>query len=156
MNADNRTSYPGITPLYWRADRSDWGPPVRIKDDLGSEVCRRCHCLDTGLRPRRLETVPCPLRRTTRSECIKNTLIGKETEHRQSRWIKSCCFNSICPQATRKMWKLRWFVVPGDTRSPDTFDFCCRHLSNSYLIALKIHPFEHNEQRNLLILVITF
>ena len=24
-NADGRTSNPGITPLYWRAERSDWG-----------------------------------------------------------------------------------------------------------------------------------
>ena len=92
-------------------------PPVRIKDDLGSEVCRRCHCVDIGYRPRRLEIVECPSRRTTRSECVKNTLIGRETEHRQSSWIKRSCFISICPPATRKTKKAslicgtRWYTL---------------------------------------------
>ena len=92
-------------------------PPVRIKDDLGSEDGRWCHCSDIGYRPRRLETVVCSLRRTTRSECVKNTLIGRETEHRQSRWFKRRRFHSICPPATRKTKKAslicgtRWYTL---------------------------------------------
>ena len=100
--ADGRTSNPGKPPCTDEQKGQIKGPPVRIKDDLGSEVCRRCHCSDIGYRPRRLETVVCSLRRTTRSECVKNTLIGRETEHRKFRWIKGSCFYSACSPATRK------------------------------------------------------
>ena len=130
-DADGRTSYPGITPLYWRAERSEWGAAGKDQRWFGlRSLAVRVIVWTQVIRPRRLETVPCPLRRTTWSECVKNTLIGRETEHRQSRWIKSCCFISICPQQQGRQRKLRWFVGPGDTRSPNTFDFCCRHLPN--------------------------
>ena len=115
--ADGRTSYPGKPSCTDKQIGQSRRPPVRIKDDLGSEVCRRCHCVDIGYRPRRLEIVECPLRRTTRSECVKNTLIGRETEHRQSSWIKRSCLISICPPATRKTKKAslicgtRWYTL---------------------------------------------
>ena len=105
-------------------------PQVRIKDDLGSEVSRWCHHLDIGYRPRRLETVECPLRRTTRSECVKNTLTGKETEHRQSRWIRRRRFiSNLSPsnKEDRESFADLWDQVIHAHQT--SLDFCCRHLS---------------------------
>ena len=83
--ADVRTSNPGITPLYWRAERSEWGAAGR--DQLmiwAQKFAVSVVVLGTGYKAAAFREVVCPLRRTSRSECVKNTLIGRETEHHQS------------------------------------------------------------------------
>ena len=103
--------------MYWRAERSEWGAAGKDQRWFGLRNLPLVSLFGTqAIRPRRLETVPCPCEDIMK-RVRKNTLIGRETEHRQSRWIKGCCFYSICPPATRKTRKAslicgaRWYTL---------------------------------------------
>ena len=128
--ADVRTSYPGITPLYWRAERLEWGAAGRDQLMIWAwKFAVGVVVLGTDYKAAAFREVVCPLRRTSRSEWVKNTLIGRETEHHQSDGSRVVASLAFAFQQQGRQGKLRWFAGPGDTRSPNTLDICCRHLS---------------------------
>ena len=53
--------------------------------------------LGTGYKAAAFREVVCPSRRTSRSECVKNMLIGRETEHHQSDGSRAVALLAFAP-----------------------------------------------------------
>ena len=101
-HADVRTSYPGITPLYWRAERSEWGAAGKDLRWFGLRslpLIVSC-TLTLATRPRRFRDVPCPCEDNMKR--VRKKHADRERDRAETDWIWGYCLNNICPPSNKE------------------------------------------------------